>query len=728
MKRPLTIGLLVTLTACTQNNAPITAGLIGTHDLVFVDQLGENSTVASVTDNGDGTLTPVGVPARYGFITSADTNELRVLELFRPNFGSRDFVRAPNPLESLSIPVLDRPTMLATDEGRNSLGQRVTSQYVYAARPSGSELSVVSLAAKRQLGGHPTTAPGPVLALAGMMDVVGDQLPAKTALYVATWDGADTSLFVTDVPTDAHALDDSLRAETFKWKRVLNIPGVPVSALLAIAPNASRTLDGQPFCAAAMCLAIAARSANGGTGNAWLLEPSTGKLASLAFPGPVRKLASGVVTRRLYALLDESACGGTSCGGVVAVDLLAGSGGAFPRATNALGKPFGPIRVTDGLLTGLAIGQGAELLQLTEASSDAGTPYVTQVIQSYDELGAFASSEGFITFFSGLSGSIIDYDGRRAQVSGATVRLPGQLEDGGFSLATADGGFAGVFATAVIDAPNVLEQTFRTATVTWPGDNPVVWSVDVSDGYFLSQDFLLINNGLVPGLTGIAVTVGTTTFGTGGLETRAEVGDLAVFERGSSDVGFTECGRATVQTIGSGYITVDAFPTSCSEVAQVSIRAAATRPVVAVGSVEGYMGRGTPGSRFTYTRPYILLPAEVVAERTSLSIDLPNPGLIGEGAYVTIGLQAHITPLRVAIDASSAGLNKCASSLVGQVVFGNVSLLQAPTSVNGQSTIAFPWKAFAVVPSGNAVAEVTLDLTVAGGSALNGSNGAACWR
>ena len=41
------------------------------------------------------------------------------------------------------IPVLDRPTMLATDEGRNSLGQRVTSQYVYAARPSGSELSLL---------------------------------------------------------------------------------------------------------------------------------------------------------------------------------------------------------------------------------------------------------------------------------------------------------------------------------------------------------------------------------------------------------------------------------------------------------------------------------------------------------------------------------------------------------------------------------------------------------
>ncbi len=111
-----------------------------------------------------------------------------------------------------------------------------------------------------------------------------------------------------------------------------------------------------------------------------------------------------------------------------------------------------------------------------------------------------------------------------------------------------------------------------------------------------------------------------------------------------------------------------------------------------------------------------------------MTLFVPESLPVGEGAYITFTLNSHITPLRVQIDTLLPGTSLCASQLAGQVVFGNLAMLQAPINVNGQSEVSFFWSTFAVVPSGNAVAEINQTLTRAGGTALSSGDGAYCRR
>lgn len=727
MKRTLLLALWALLAACTQNTGSVSANLIGTHDLLFVDQIGDSNAVAKLEADADGNTTVVGLPGRFLFLTSADTNELRVLELFRPNFTTRDFMRGPNPLETLSIPVLDRPTLLATDEGRNSLGQRVSSQTIYAARPGGAEVSIVSLKARRQLGGRPVPAPGPVLAIGASMTVTNDTLPAATTLYVATWDGAVSSVFTASVSTDPAIVDAQVREGTLDFTRLTSLDGVPLSAMYVVSPLSTRTLDGAAFCATEPCLALASRLGKAGGGEEWLLEPSTGRSVKLAFPAGVRKFAAGASTRRLYALLDESKCGGPQCGGVVAVDLLAAtSSGGFPESKNVVGSPFGPLRVTEGLITGLAIAQGGVVRQIAEVS-DGGSTGLISSFQRYDELGAFTSSDGLVTWFSGAAGSLIDYDGRRSTITAAALRTPGVLDDGGITFAQADGGIAGSFFAASVSAPTVVEETWRRATVTTPIEPIVQWGVEVSDGYFTSQDISVINRGLLPGLVNVSAAA-STRLPTSGLEVRAQLDDVVIFQKLNADSAFVECGRAAVVSIGSGTIDVDAVPPACADATSFSVRAAGTKPLVVVAATQGYLGRTAPGEQFTYNQPYVLIPADVIADRTSLTITVPTNPFPLEGAYISFTLSSFITPLRVQIDTSSGNVSRCASVLPSQVVFGNLVMLQAPTSANGQTDVLFPWTTFAVVPSGNAVAEFLHTGLQAGGLPLTSGQGVACHR
>ena len=412
----------------------------------------------------------IGVPARYLFVTSTETNELRILENYRTGLNGPGFVRAPNPLETLSIPVLDRPTMLVADEGRNSEGSRVTGAYVYAARPGAAEVSVVSVANRTQLGGRPMATPGPVTALGAFMDVDAvDQdlttsepenlLPATTRLFVATWDGEFASVYSAVLPTDSRPLDH------LDFKRLVLIDQTPVTALLVVAPLSSRTLDGAPFCSTKACLALSTRQDSGSGGQTMLLDPETGISARLAFKGPVRELTNSTNAARIYGVLDEQACGGPACGGVAAVDLTtATSAAGFPAALDALGQPMVPLR-SDGLITGLTVAAGGTVRQAIETGiTDGGT--LSYVLQQYQELGAFSSSNGLITYFSGFGGSIIDFDGRRTVVGSATVRLPGLLPDGGEALFGDDGGILGSNTAATVVVGGDLSQTWRTATVT----------------------------------------------------------------------------------------------------------------------------------------------------------------------------------------------------------------------------------------------------------------------
>lgn len=745
------VAAALAVAACTQATGSRSARLIGTHDLVLVS---ENTDAFLATKTlVEGGWVQVGVPSRYLFLTSADTNELRVLDNYPTVGSSRSFAAAPNPLETLSIPVLERPTMLAVDEGRDREGGRVTGAYVYAARPGGAELSVVSVRKRRQLSGRPFSTPGPVTAIGAFMAVDRTQLvdqttmPPTTHLYVATWDGDFAAVYRAPLETNPPEEIDHL-----DYQRVVLIGQSPITAMLVVAPLASRTLDGAPFCAATECLALSTRVNRGTGGETFLVDPATGQKAALAFSGPVRKLVSSANGSRIYGVLDEQACGGPACGGVVAVDVVAAVTSTvpplvpvFPASRDATGAPMAPLRSGDGLITGLTVGyfhknvDGAQssgtILQRTEVASADGGPggATTDLLQEYTELGAFASSSGVITFFSGLAGSIIDYDPRRATVTSAGVRLPGALPDGGASFFTEDGGAAGSSVGLELESNNTLDDTFRVAKVIAPMEY-AGWSVDLSDGYLQSQTLAFIYQGQLPGLVSLATSPADgLRLNTGGAESGAAVGDLVRFEAGNDTSGYVECGRSRIATLGAGFIEVADMPAGCGERVRFSVRADGAQPLVAVADLEGYLGRFAPGETLTYTRAFQILPAGVVAPRTALTVTIPATlpaQLQREGAVISFGINGYIVPYQVtldtlAINASTQG-GGCYNQATTQVVVGNMVMDRVPTFVSTANPLEFRWVLMGVVPSGNSMAEIILQNAHVG--ALTGGDLAAVCR
>lgn len=719
-------ALALASAACQQTTNSTTANLSGAQSALLVDQPGDGILAARSANPDGGPWLVTGVPNRYLFMTSSATNELRVLENFRDGLTGRGFMRAPNPLETLSIPVLDRPTILATDEGRNTDGLRITGPYVYAGRPGSAEVSVVSVAHRRQLGGKPYAAPAPVTDLAAWLDVdtsataTQTPMPTSTRLFVATWDGEAGTVWTVTLPTDS---PDLARLE---FKRALLVDGLPIVALAAVPPRADRTLDGAPFCERRGCLALSLREDGGRAGQALLLDPESGRFANLDFGAPVRELVHAESQPRLFAILDEQACGGPSCGGVLAVDLLTGvSPVGFPRSRDATGATMAPLR-SDGLITGLALAADVLLQQTQEtASTDGGTSTgVGYLQQGYQELGAFGSSNGVITFFSALSSSIIDFDGRRSIISSAGQRLPGTLEDGGVSFTGPDGGVFGSSLPAVVSTQGSLDETWRTSTVTTA--DGASWVVDLSDGYWESQSFVVIYQGQLPGLVALPTTAadGTRLRVTTGLEGRAAVGDIVRFETGTDTEGYVECGRSRVTAIGAGTIDVAESPAGCASRVRYSVRADGVRPLVVAADLEGYLGRASAGETLTYNRPYVLLPPGVSAARTSLTLKIPPVVSQLEGAYTTFTITDHLVPYRVTVDGLDVG---CYTGSASQTVFGPMVMALVPNSLSSSAEVNFRTTLFTTVPSGNGVVEVAPSLIPRVG-AITRADGAYCWR
>ena len=726
------IGAGALVAACTQQQGSRTGRLIGTHDLVLVGDNPEGFVATKSLREGGWLLN--GTPSRFLFLTSADTNELRVLDNYPT--GPRTFAAAPNPLETLSIPVLDRPTMLAVDEGKDREGGRVTGAYVYAARPGGAELSVVSVRKRRQLSGRPFSTPGPVTAMGAFMQV--DQstpieatpLPATTRLYVATWDGDFAAIYRSTLETNPATELDQL-----DFERVVLIGQSPITAMLVVAPLAARTLDDAPFCSTTECLAVSTRVNSGAGGETLLIDPVTGQQAALAFSGPVRKLVSSSNGGRIYGVLDEQACGGPACGGVVAVDVVAAVTSTvpplvpvFPAAKDATGAPMPPLRSGDGLITGLTVGylhrdveamqKSGTIRQTAQTPSADGGPGggIAFEVQEYTELGAFSSSSGTITFFSGLAGSIIDWDGRRSTVLSASARLPGTLADGGTSFFTEDGGALATSFSLPVQTMNAIEDTFRVVKVTAPPES-TEWTLDISDGYFQSQTLAFVYQGQIPGLVSLATSQADgLRLATGGAETRAEVGDLVRFETGSDTAGYAECGRSRIATIGARFIEVVDMPAGCADRVRFSVRADGVRKLVAVADIEGYLGRYGLGETLTYNRPYLLLPARVVAPRTALTVNIPAAVPEFEGASISFAINGFLVPYQVSLDtlalnAATAG-GGCYNNVTPQAVVGNMVMDRVPTQIS--NALNFSWRVMGVVPSANSMVEVSLENLIAG--------------
>lgn len=726
---------------CGNTNPTNRASVLGPVDLVIVDKLVGDSLAVLPGYAADGTVIDrVGLHGGMVFVTSTDSNELRVFETFREGtVNVSDWSRAPNPLETLSIPVLDQPQILVADEGVTADG-RVTGAYVYAARRSGAELSIVSTRTLKQIGGHPVPLPAPVMSVSAWMNVTGPSLPSTTSIFVSTWDGSNSRVITASIPTDESQLAATLAAGTIAFADVTVVPNEPIKALQVVPPRVGRTLDGAPFCDATPCLAIATRKVDG-TGRSVILDPATGVSAALSFGAQMRDFAVSLRPDgdvRLYGIIDDEPCGGPSCGGVLSVEIAAGTTAAgFPRTTDVTNQPMQPLQAGAGIILGLTIGPGARLRGLVETVVDGGVNNAAAQV-GYTELGAFSSSNGLVTFFNAQVGMVIDADPRRVAVEYAQVRRPEVLADGGVIFARPDAGPAGTLENLLVSVKNpvvgAITEPWRVVTVPTPDGG--VWHLTLGDGLVGTQALYAISNGNLPGLTNVTDTAGTQLTVPSGSETVAVVGDIVRFFDGVDDQVLGECGRASVTAIQPGSISIDVAPTGCARGAngRFTVKAAGTKFIVLIGDLEGYLGRVEPGETFVHQRRFLALPANVgrtadpangiYAAPDALRLVIPQDPPREEGAYIAFGINSYVITYRSSIDplnTFSGGSYCYLSGLTpGQIIIGNVAMGISPRSQGASTAPFFEWWTYGVVPSGNAITMLS-NSNVSYGSNTNGA-------
>jgi hypothetical protein len=400
----------------------------------------------------------LAIVGNYVFVTSSDRNELRVLDL---EADPRRFVPAPNPLEPLSIPVLERPTYLTRDvdypQSGDTAGQEVTGPYVYARSDGSQAISVVAASPDYFKELVQLKNLGFVTAFAARGPGSGF---AQSILYYATQEGADASLYRQELPSpEALARGDAVPAREelrMPGSTELDLTGETVAALLVL-PSQSA---GQEM------IVVATRGTRGAPGRTFRLDLTARNNPTLVpynFGAPVRLLATHpVVPETLYGdikdnqkpveqdsdevekacgidtymapvdpnnptgpqtkyvaqpqrrklrageyvfgVLDESSCAGaTTCSGVLAVDSTTGM-----VPLDATGFPMIPIRAGQGLATGLTLVQGANL----------NTYCVEGKVEQLPRplVGVVPSSDGTISLFDAVKLRPFDFN-----TSGPTV-------------------------------------------------------------------------------------------------------------------------------------------------------------------------------------------------------------------------------------------------------------------------------------------------------------------
>lgn len=548
---------LLCLAGCQQTATLSTSAFVGTNDVVLADQL----TV-------DGALAAEGNEAvnRYLVVTSTNTNELRVLDLKAPSATVvvREPLRGPNPLEPLSIPVLDRPTDLSLDT-RYENGVRRKGALLYATRQGGSEVSIVGLEPNELREVRRLPVPAPVTAIANLM-------PSATTsrLFIATFDGAVASVVSSTMPASSKALRSLPTAQlSAALSTVVRLDGVSIVAMLALPGLPGRVVDGRPFCASSACLVVATRRLAGGQGTTMMLELDTLRVVALRFPGPVRALAT--IDRQLetvgadappagafvYGVLDEEACGGARCAGIAAVDTRATSTSEFgPLVVD--GVASSPVRWSDGLVRGLNVVAGGEIAGLVD-------------VVSVPLLGVMTMSNGEIVFFDAASMTLIE------QETTASTLGPAQFSSGG----------------AWVAGPEIVEGDASAATL----------SATIGDGAVRGQRVSIAWQGELGRATLTAVP--TTSFVAPVLAARLQAGDALRFDGAG-------CVAATVTSV-SGQL-VQFTPASTCQATGVTATAGAGRPFVITGSIDGFLGRAAAGTSFTTGAPFIRVPGVPLAD------------------------------------------------------------------------------------------------------------------
>ncbi|MER2565628.1 MAG: hypothetical protein ABTQ32_33200 [Myxococcaceae bacterium] len=593
MIRRLLVASALFLFGCPQNTTSSANAFIGANALVLVDLLDGGARQSDDDFN------------RLLFVTSTNTNELRVLDL-KPasatgTAAAKEPLRAPNPLETLSIPVIDRPTHLSLDT-RYEQGIARKGALLYVSRQGGAELSVVGVEPSelREVRRIPLSAP---------VTAVTNLMPDATTsrVWIATFDGSRSTVLELTLPATAAELRLRSTAQLVSSLTVrLQIQGEAISALLAVPGLVGRSADGRPFCddPSKACLAIATRRLAGVEGSASLIDPLTLGSVALDFPGPVRHLSmtdSRVEGRPesapgafIYGVLDEEACGSSTCGGLAAIDTRSAPTTRFP-ALDA-----NPIRGGAGLIRSVSIVAGA---QVRNASADGG-------VDAAPIVGLISRSNGELTFFDPLTLLPIDLDQSRSSLSEGKWSgdpngwLEGPIVSSGSALSIRDGALRS-----------------QTLTVGWQGEvGSVALSGDVS-----------------------------SSFVAGRLSRHLVVGDALSFTGGAP------CPAATITAI-VGDVAQFSPSINCGATA-VQIRATGARPYVVRGSLDGLLGRAASGT--TFLGAGLVIPFGTAA-------DTQPPAA---GATWTFEVLSGTTPLTSVIDpnlfAAATTTSTCPLNVVG---------------------------------------------------------------
>ena len=566
------------LVACSQQAVPPPAHIVGTNSLVLVNDL--------------------------LFVTSPGASELRVLDL---RVSPRDFVRAPNPLEPLSIPVLNAPTVLARDITYNAIGDIDDTSYdpyVYAQGAAAGEISIVGTRRDSQLVELKRLVIGEtVTAIAARGPTEG----SPSTLYFATLGSGQGRLWQVAIPP-SDPTTGRLTAE----------PGAPVPLRYGV----GSAYQSDPISSIAILpqnrIAVASRVAGGRTGRTIILDQS-GQQWVLGFPSPVRQLVThptiyalnsdgtpalnpdGTPARRLaagariFGVLDDDACPPPpapplppppypDCPGILAVEGLQTvlDGSANPRfamrSLDATGSPMLAIRIGNGLISGLSVAPTTRF--------KPGVPLVagSGAVKTFDFLGVASTSSGVIFFFDASALTPININATLAQVT--------QLQ----YLDSAGG--------VQTYAPGPIQGTPRT-DITNPPPFPGI-KVALGAAADPSEIVSVVFQGVIPDFINLPVPVplvgGETQlpYGTGDARRLIRGKDRIVVS--GADGCFAEVPLSAIDFVQGLLQTTT--PIQCRGAATFSVRAGgdlpSDQPYVVVGTVTGYMGRTGNNQDFAF--------------------------------------------------------------------------------------------------------------------------------
>jgi hypothetical protein len=622
------------LAACTEEAQPLpVAGLSGTYDLVLVKEL--------------------------LFVTSSDRDELRVLEL-KEKQEERGYIRAPNPLEPLSIPVLPRPQALTRDVLYTAEGDQDAGPYVYVRSNGSTEISVVAagreylrelrrLATNALSASLPMPSTGPVTAFAAR----GPGADGLSTFYYATQEPTGARLWQVRLPGP-----ETLTPDTALVSESLDValpPNVAVSSLLVL-PQAGQ-------------LAVATRGAAGALGKSYKVNLTAKTLQELNFGGaqvlqlethgkaqyqvdeesPLTTVEAGA---RIFGILDPSSCGvERQCTGVLAVDSDTGM-----VAKDVTGHPMLPIG------SGSALPMGLSLSTDTKLQGVSGRLAL---------LGIVPLSNGQTLFFDGVSLQPFDLDPAATSYSVAFVNTRG-------------------------------ESQASEGTIT----------VKVTEGVTRTETYHLLFQGVLPEMAFLLrgtegkpdfVVSAAPVSGQGQL---VQPGDLIVLLPGG--VGGQPCGTdlvvSTVQPASDGELTLSTntpIPEACAGYTHFQVRAAGSQPLVLFSSTESYLARLGAGDTFSRTEPYFFHPEGYTGASegpaVSITISRLEQNLLRGERYVVSTL-SHYFPYVFTVDTA---------------IDAALRFFQLPGSVV-QAQVGSTDYAYIAYPSADGVLEVNLALVVGG--------------